>query len=375
MRFHVCSLPHTNTTQAFGACAYTNKVRLFCRMMKDRGHTVYLYAGEENEAPCDEVISCISEKERALAVGQGHYCHAPFDVNLPHWRHFNHRASIAIKRRAQPKDFICLIAGACQKPISDALPQMMAVEFGVGYSGTFANYRVFESYAWMHAVYAMQQGNAHDADGHWFDDVIPGYLDRSQFPFREKKQDYYCFVGRLTERKGFRIAADVCQAANARLLIAGQGFPPSYGEYLGVVGPQERGELMANATACFVPTIYLEPFGNVAVEAMACGTPVITTDWGAFTETVIQGKTGYRCRSFAQFLDAMEDVKGLDPHVIRDHALNNYSLEAIAPRYEAYFQRLGTLWGEGWYSLERYRDAALDDRNGPSVAAIAGGRV
>ena len=48
MRFHVVSLPHTNTTKDFANCAYTEKVRRFCNMMKGLGHTVYLYAGTEN---------------------------------------------------------------------------------------------------------------------------------------------------------------------------------------------------------------------------------------------------------------------------------------------------------------------------------------
>ena len=351
MRFHVVSLPHTNTTLDFSACAYTEKVRKFCVMMKDLlGHEVFLYAGQINEAPCDEFFPCISEAERAAAVGNGHYCHASFDASLPHWRTFNNNAIRQIGANAKPHDFLCLIGGASHKAIADALPHLMAVEFGVGYSGTFAKYRVFESYAWMHAVYAYQQGSAHDANGLWFDTVIPGYLERERFPFESRKQDYYLFMGRLTERKGFHVAAEVCQTLGKRLLIAGQGMPPNYGEYLGVVGPEERGKLMSRAAAVFVPTIYLEPFGNVAVEAMACGTPVITTDWGAFTETVVNGITGFRCRTFQEFLDAVEDVRGLDPKTIRSYALENYSLEAIAPKYDAYFRRLETLWDKGWYA-------------------------
>src|SRR4051812_20184576 len=85
---------------------------------------------------------------------------------------------------------------------------------------------------------------------------------------------------------------------------------------------------MANARVCFAPTIYIVPFGNVAIEAMSCGTPVVATDWGAFTETVIHGKTGFRCRTFKQFIEAVEAAPTLDPHGIREHALSNYSLEA-----------------------------------------------
>lgn len=107
---------------------------------------------------------------------------------------------------------------------------------------------------------------------------------------------------------------------------------------------------MAGAIASFAPTIYVEPFGNVVPEAMFCGTPVITTDWGAFTETVIDGKTGFRCRTFGEFVEAMDKAKDLDPRAIRAHAVENYSLDAIAPKYDRYFNRLSSLWGDGWYA-------------------------
>lgn len=351
MRFHVCALPHTNTTKEFLACAYTAKVINFCRMMKERGHTVFLYGGEANEAPCDEFITVVKESDRVLHVGNKHFTEAPFDHTLPFWQKANNSTVEAIKVRAQKEDFICVIGGVAQQPIAAALPHMMAVEFGIGYGGVFSKYRVFESYAWMHMVYGAQSdGNPHRADGNWWDEVIPGYLDPDMFPFSNEKEDYYLFIGRLVDRKGYAIAADVCKVLDKKLVVCGQGVPPPGVDYRGVVGPEERGKLMSKAKAVFVPTLYVEPFANVHVEAMTCGTPVITTDWGVFTETVVNGFNGYRCRSMGEFVEAAMNVHRFDYSTIRNHAIANYSLKVIAERYENYFNRLLTLWGDGWYA-------------------------
>lgn len=350
MRFHVAALPHTCATTEYISCAYTAKVINFCRMMKDRGHTVFLYGGEQNEAPCDEHIVCVSEADRAAHVGEKHFTSASFDYSLPFWVNANNCAVEEIKKRAEQKDFICIIGGYAQKQIADALPNMITVEFGVGYGGSFSKYRVFESYAWMHLCYgAARGGDPHGVDGQWWDTVIPGYLDPAQFPYSEEKDDYYLFIGRLIDRKGYRIAADVCFDLGKKLVVAGQGDPPLGCEYVGVVGPEERGRLMSRAKAVFVPTIYVEPFGNVNIEAQACGTPVITTDWGAFTETVVHGITGYRCRTFGEFKRAAQDVEKLNTAAIRNRAVSLYSLDVIGEKYEAYFQRLLHLWDKGWY--------------------------
>lgn len=348
MRFHVAAMPHTQTTTAYLACAYTAKVINFCRMMMSLGHEVFLYGGEENEAPCTEHIVVAHKTEQEAHLNGAHFTSASFFGDL--WNKANARTVAEITKRAQRQDFICVIAGIAQKPIADALPVMMTVEFGVGYGGTFSKYRVFESYAWMHTVYGSQGGSdPHRIDGNWWDTVIPGYLDPAMFPFSAEKDDYFLFVGRLIERKGFRIAADVCFDMGARLIVAGQGTPPLGCEYVGVVGPEERGRLMSRAKALFVPTTYIEPFGNVNVEAQACGTPVITTDWGAFTETVEHGVTGFRCRTFGEFKRAAQAVHTLDPHAIRARAVERYSLDTVSLMYEEYFVRLLTLWDQGWY--------------------------
>jgi glycosyltransferase involved in cell wall biosynthesis len=106
---------------------------------------------------------------------------------------------------------------------------------------------------------------------------------------------------------------------------------------------------MARAHAVLAPTTYLEPFGGVAVEAGFAGTPVITTNWGAYTETVIPGVTGYRPDVLSEFVQAVEDVSSLDREVIRKSVTDRYSLDAVRPQFIEWFRKLDTLWDEGWY--------------------------
>ncbi len=141
MRFHIVALPHTQVTKEFAGCAFTEKVRRFCIMMHNLGHEVFLYAGETVEAPVTELITCVADSKRKEAVATvPHYTQFPF--NGPLWDEFNANAIKAIGKRIQKQDFICLIGGSAQKPIADAFPAHLSVEFGVGYGGVFAKYRV-----------------------------------------------------------------------------------------------------------------------------------------------------------------------------------------------------------------------------------------
>lgn len=357
-RFHVVGLPHTQTTLAFSSCAYTEKVRKFCRMMRERGHEVFLYSGAQNEAPCTKHIPCINEETRMQALGDAHYTQGSFDKTQTHWVHFNANVIAAMALLLKPRDFICLIGGEAHQPIAEAFKNHMSVEFGVGYAGTFTKYRVFESYAWMHACHGARHGipGIMNASLDWWDAVIPGYLEIERFPHvKNPAKDFVLYIGRMTQLKGIGIAVSACNRARVRLVLAGPGMPPIElatenvnVDFVGEVAPAARAELMGNAIAVMAPTLYAEPFGNVVVESMACGTPVITTDWGAFTETVINGVTGFRCRMLHEFVDAIELAHNLNRAPIRRYAKNQFSLEAVAPQYEMYFDRLYTMWDKGW---------------------------
>lgn len=365
MRFHVVNLPHTQTTKEYLPCAYTQKVVNFCRMMKSLGHEVYLYASEDNDAPCDELITCITKDQQRKTFPPNNWKKDFFAIEwnsvLPYWRLMNNTAISEIGKRIQQKDFICLIGGNCQQPIAGAFPNHIAVEFGIGYEGTFSKYRVFESYAWMHYIY----GKTNQNDGSYYDAVIPNYYDPADFQVADKRGNYFLFIGRLISRKGPHIAAEICRSIGAKLIVAGQGLiSQKPGEivgdgitlqgdlkHVGTVNVQERNLLMSKAKAVIVQTQYIGPFEGVHVEAMMCGTPVITTDWGCFSETVIDGKTGYRTRTLGEGVWAVQNLGKLLPaQRIRDYAVKRYSIDSVRFLYQSYFLQLMDLWGKGWYS-------------------------
>lgn len=320
-------------------------------MMKDRGHEVILYSGEQNEARCDEHVICVSEEIRKSMVGEKHYTEA--DWGNPLWQEYNQKVIQEIESRISAHDFICLIGGYSQKPIADFFKNHISVEFGIGYAGVFADFKVFESYAWMHTVYGAQSNNnASGIDGKWLDGVIPNQFEEpADYQLSTDERKYALYVGRLIDRKGYRIAQDVCEAKGVELILAGPGKITGYGNHVGEVGPEDRLKLMSGAIALFTPTHYIEPFGTVSVEAMACGTPIISSDWGAFTETVVNGLTGYRCRTFQEFCDALDNSRKLDHEKIRKYAISKFSMPVVAKQYEEYFERLSILWSGGWYSL------------------------
>lgn len=347
MRIHLVALPHTQTTKAYSTCAYTEKVRKFATMMTERGHEVFLYAGENNEAQCTEHIECISEPRQDYYGFEGPQDYLKIDFNAEQpWDFFHRNAIYEMRKRMQPHDLICVITGSPTMPIAKAFPNNICVEFGVGYSGIAHNHRVFESYAWRNYVYGY-----HKMDGAFYDTVIPNYFDVQDFPYTSEKHNYYLFIGRLNANKGLNIAQDVCERLGLPLKVAGPGNFSGYGEYVGVVGPKERGELMSKAVATFVPTMYVPPFEGVHIESLLCGTPVITTDFGVFSETVEQGVNGFRCTTLQEFMDATEKVYALDRDAISRAARAYYSTDMVAMQYEAYFNKLLTLYADGWYTL------------------------
>ncbi|MBI3397813.1 MAG: glycosyltransferase, partial [Deltaproteobacteria bacterium] len=78
--------------------------------------------------------------------------------------------------------------------------------------------------------------------------------------------------------------------------------------YVGPVGGELKAMLLAKARALIFPTQWCEPFGIVTIEALASGTPVITTHNGAMPEIIENGRHGFLCESISEMIEAIKSV-------------------------------------------------------------------
>jgi len=369
MKIFVLGLPHSQTldpaSSSHTSCAFTSQIWYLCRMLHRRGHEVIHLGTEGSNPECTEHVSVSTLKDYEALYGKKRPTDY-YDTSCdgPKQRYMNlyaARVKLAVAERTTKNwsAVVCNTFGAgAQQTACEGIPQFV-VESGIGYNYPWSKYRVYPDYAWMHFHLGVEKQYAGDQ---WYHVVIPHAFDPDLFgPVVDEKQDYALYFGRLQEDKGVRLAVDVARKIGLPIKIVGLGNPaPFLGpgvQYLEPVGAKDRNELMRHARMLFCPTRYVEPFGGVAVEAALAGCPAISTDWGGFTETIVHGVTGWRCRTMEQFVWAARHAGDVKPAACRQWASANFSPDVIAPRYEEYFDMLlrMELEKDGWSS-------ARDDR-------------
>jgi glycosyltransferase involved in cell wall biosynthesis len=363
-RFHILGIPHTITTPEYNSCAFTQKVVKLCKMLKQRGHTVIHYGHEDSVVACDEHVTVTTAQDIAQSYGDHDWRtqgFPKFSSGDAIYQTFYAKAISALYERKEKNDFLLCSFGSGHKPVADAHGDMIVVEPGIGYAGGhFAPFKVFESYAILHAYLGLSHV-ARTSNSTWYDVVIPNYFDLDEFDYSADKDDYLLFLGRVYSGKGIHIAVQIAEEIGARLVVAGPGQVEQYMartprpveeyvEHVGVANTAMRKRLMSRATAMLLPSTFLEPFCGVQVESMLSGTPIITNDYGAFAENNLHGVTGYRCRTFEQFVWAARNIDTISPRSCREWAERNFSIERVGDMYEEFFGSLMNVrLGKGWY--------------------------
>ena len=335
---HILACPYSpthinNRIDPFSILTYK-----FINYMQSYGWNCVHYGAIGSEVNCENVIcNTVIRTERA-----------------PNIVDFCAKANVEIGLRKRPGDFIVCFHGVDNQAACRGHEDLKIVESSIGYDtkAVWAPYRVFTSYAHMHMFYG-ERGMLMNPN--WWDDVIPNGITADEFTYDDQKEDYFLYFGRVIESKGIHIAIQATEHVGARLVIAGPGSVSSLGysdrpKHVTEMGPcdaEQRRQLMRKAKAILGPTYYIEPFGNMVPEGYMSGTPAITTDWGGFTETVVEGQTGFRCRSFKEFVRALTNIDQINPATCRKHALENYEDSVVHKKLNEYFTNL--------YHLDFYR--------------------
>ena len=313
-RMHVLGHPHLPLD--VGACSGDAQVwtcRRFCELLAYLKIPYVYYGVRGSVLPGGGEFAPCRRLEKSYRMGG------------PRFTAYNASLSRQLQRHAgNGRELAASLYGAAQMDVSSPVP---VIEPMVGYNHCWTHFRVFPSYAQQHVIYATWPNlTLRDRE---MDAVIPHFLNPDEFHVSGTPGDYLLYLGRDAQGKGVGIVRNLAAACKKKAI-------PVRIEHDGWSG-RAKAELIANARAVLVPTQYVEPFGYIAAEALMSGTPVITTDWGAFVEYVEQGVDGFRCRSEEDFMRAVEAVRGLDRNAIRRRAVERFSLAAVAPRYERYF--------------------------------------
>lgn len=280
---------------------------------------------------------------------------------LPIFTKFHSTLIEKMRQFVKPFDVICHPFGTAHQALENVFPDAYHVESGIGYPHAWAPYRVFESYSHMH--YSLGREGVVHGKNYYF--VSPNYYDVTEWDSTlEPSHDRpIVYMGRITWSKGLSIIQELARLLPDRqFLIAGQGnfsefFSPGQAQnvrFLGSLKGRARSDLLSIAEVALMPTQFVEPFGGSGVEAQLTGTPLITTNFGAFAETVEHGKTGFRCNTIGDFLQAIDNAKYLNRTYIAEQARRLYSLETVGKQYDAIFRTIVDLKGKGFYSKQSH---------------------
>jgi UDP-glucose:tetrahydrobiopterin glucosyltransferase len=184
--------------------------------------------------------------------------------------------------------------------------------------------------------------------------VLGNGLDLSLYQFQPEPEDYWAWVGRIAPEKGIEDAIAAAEAAGVALKIWGampdaaywqticQTYPEANISYEGFLSTTDLQQAIGSSRGLLMTPKWIEAFGNVAIEALACGVPVIAYRRGGPAEIVENGKTGWLVEpdDIAELVKAMGKLAQIDRLTCRQRAKTTYSMTAMGDRVEKWLQSI-----------------------------------
>jgi glycosyltransferase involved in cell wall biosynthesis len=211
-------------------------------------------------------------------------------------------------------------------------------------------YRALERTADLVSISANQRRSAPDLP--WVGTVYNA-VDVATFPYCDQKEDFLLFLGRLHPDKAAHVAIDAARGAGLPIVVAGKCTEKVETDYVraqiqprmgpdvtifGCADATQKRDLLSRAAALIFPIQWEEPFGMVMIEAMACGTPVVTLRRGAAPEVVVDGVTGVICDNPDQLATAAGTARSLSSAACREHVSRTFNVPTMVAGYEAAYR-------------------------------------
>lgn len=338
---HILANPFGITHPKYRMEPFNIAVGKFIRNMLPKGYKIIHYGHESSQVECEH-FTAVTNKELPPPADNSLMLENPALSKI-----FCDRVSKRLHQIKKPGDLVLCFYGIAHQAAVAEHQDLKIIEPSIGYllECVFAPYRAFTSYSQMHYYYGYHKQMLNPS---WYDEVIPNAFTPGEFEFNSQKQDYFVYLGRLQKDKGIDLAIQTTQYLNKKLIVAGPGSlrdlgynsVPKHVECVGYVNVEQRKHLLKYASGLMAPTHYLEPFGNIVVEALMSGTPVISTDWGGFVDTVIPGLTGYRAKDFKGFVEAAANIHKISPEHCRNYAMSNFSDEVVHTKFDHWLKKI-----------------------------------
>lgn len=189
-----------------------------------------------------------------------------------------------------------------------------------------------------------------------FAGVVENGVDVAALRPGRQRGGFAIALGRVCPEKAFHRALDAARQAGVPMLLAGEVF--AYAEhrryfathvrprldeqrrFLGPIGLARKRALLAEAACLLAPSEVEETSSLVAMEALACGTPVITFGAGALTDIVEHGRTGFVVADEAEMAEAIGQVASIDRMACREVAARRFADRRMVGDYLALYDRL-----------------------------------
>jgi glycosyltransferase involved in cell wall biosynthesis len=187
------------------------------------------------------------------------------------------------------------------------------------------------------------------------DAILPPLVPTRSIRWSPSAGEGAVFAGRLSPEKGAIEAIEIAQAAGIRIDVYGDSYDPDYTRERIDPRRDDPGvavhpgvprtviwEVLARAAVVLCPARWEEPFGMVAAEAQACGTPVVAFRRGALDEVILDGVTGFLVEpdDIGAAADAVTRTSTLLRSECRDHAESHLDLELSLDAHEQLYQRV-----------------------------------